>query len=217
MTLRHFCTCLGLLSLLLGSNLRATGQPAGENAARAEPAEATYRGGIVTPPIPKPSLTLTDTSGALFDLRSETRGYVTLLFFGYTHCPQECPLHMANIAMALKDLPADEVSLIRVVFVTTDPARDTGAVLRSWLDRFDNRFVGLTGTETAVRRAQIAAAIPLATKTVLSNGNYEIGHAGFVLAYSQDNLAHLIYPGGITVDDWVHDLSRLVHEHWLHH
>src|ERR1043166_6271433 len=82
-----------------------------------------YRGGVVTPPLPKPKFTLTDTSGAPFDFWSNTEGYVTLLFFGYTHCPDECPLHMAAIAASLQRIPPEVRNQIRVVFVTADPAR----------------------------------------------------------------------------------------------
>ena len=115
----------------------------------------TYRGGLVTPPLQKPRFVLTDTSGAPFDFWNRTRGSVTLLFFGYTSCPDQCPMHMSNIGSALKKLPADVADRVKLVFVTTDPARDTSAVLRRWLDHFDKRFVGLTGTEAelaAVRR-----------------------------------------------------------------
>src|SRR5438105_14305608 len=91
--------------------------------------EAAYRGGVVTPPLPKPRFTLTDTSGAPFDFWRETGGYVTLLFFGYTRCPDECPLHVANIAQGLKKLPAGAGDRVKPVFVTTDPARDTTKVL----------------------------------------------------------------------------------------
>ena len=65
----------------------------------------TYRGGLVTPPLPKPRFVLVDTSGAQFDFWNRTMGSVTLLFFGYTNCPDECPMHMANIGSALKKLP----------------------------------------------------------------------------------------------------------------
>jgi protein SCO1/2 len=189
--------------------------------AKLEPADvdhpgAIYRGGLVTPPLPKPRFVLTDTSGASFDFWTRTQGSVTLLFFGYTYCPDQCPLHMANIGMALKKIPADLASEVKLVFVTTDPARDLPSVLRRWLDHFDGRFVGLTGTEGAIEAVQRAVGIPLAQATGLGGGNYAIAHSNFVLAYTKDNLAHVIYPGGVNRDDWVHDLPLLINETWSH-
>jgi protein SCO1 len=173
-----------------------------------------YRGGLVTPPLPKPRFVLTDTSGAPFDFWNRTQGSVTLLFFGYTECPDQCPMHMANIGVALKTLPTGMADQVKLVFVTTNPARDTPAVLRRWLDHFDKRFVGLTGTEAALNTVQNVAGVPPARKTEPRHGHYAVAHANFVVAYTKDNLAHVIYPGGISEDDWVHDLALLVHETW---
>jgi len=172
-----------------------------------------YRGGLITPPLPKPSFTLIDTSSAPFNFRSRTEGYVTLLFFGYTFCPDQCPMHMANIGSALKKLPVGVAEQVKMVFVTTDPARDSPAVLRHWLNFFDNRFIGLTGSEAAVEAVQQAAGVPIAQKTGTS-GNYGVAHANFVVAYTKDNFAHVIYPGGVSKDDWVHDLPQLIRENW---
>src|SRR5579871_795606 len=129
--------------------------------------EAKYRGGIVTPPLPKPGFLLTDTTGAPFDFRNRTQGSVTLLFFGYTYCPDQCPMHMANIGMALKKLPPGIADQVKLVFVTTDPARDTAPVLRRWLDLFDRRFIGLTGTEAAIDQVQRVTGVPVASKNSL--------------------------------------------------
>jgi protein SCO1/2 len=174
----------------------------------------TYRGGVVTPPLPKPRFVLADTSGAAFDFRQRTDGYVTLLFFGYTNCPDQCPMHMGNLGAALKKLPAGTADQVKLVFVTTDPTRDSPVVVRRWLDLFDRRFIGLTGTERAIEGVQWAAGVPLATKTGPANGGYGVSHANFVLAYTKDNLAHVIYPGGVSKDDWVHDLPLLIKETW---
>jgi len=215
MKLRYLRACAVSLALVLSDHVAAGSGPKWEpDPPHAAPPGATYRGGLVTPPLPKPRFTLTDTSGAPFDFRLKTQGYVTLLFFGYTHCPVECPLHMANIAMSLKKMPTGFAEQVKVVFVTTDPARDSPKVLRSWLDRFDERIIGLTGSEAAIEAAQRAAGVPPARKAVLANGDYEVGHASFVLAYTKDNVAHLIYPGGVTQKDWVHDLPLLVKEAW---
>lgn len=175
----------------------------------------SYRGGLVTPPLPKPRFILADTSGRAFDFSQQTQGYVTLLFFGYTYCPDQCPMHMTNLSGALKKLPAGISDQVRLVFVTTDPARDTPQVLRRWLDQFDRRFIGLTGTERAIEEIQRAAGVPVATKTGPAGRNYAVAHANFVLAYSKDDLAHVIYLGGVSKDDWVHDLPLLIKETWL--
>jgi protein SCO1/2 len=174
----------------------------------------SFRGGIVTPPLPKPRFVLTDTSGAPFDFWDRTRGSVTLLFFGYTNCPDQCPMHMANIGQALRKLPADVADHVKLVFVTTDPARDTGAALRRWLDHFDRHFVGLTGSEAELTAVQKAAGVPAARRTDSANANYPVAHANFVVAYTRDDRAHVIYPGGISADDWLHDLPLLVKEAW---
>jgi len=87
-------------------------------------------------------------------------------------------------------------------------------VLRAWLDHFDRQFIGLTGNAAAIEAAQRLARMPAASKTMLADRAYEVGHAAFVLAYTTDNLAHVIYPGGITPTDWTHDLPLLVKEAW---
>ncbi len=176
---------------------------------------ANYRGGLVTPPLLKPKFVLGDTSGRPFDFRQRTEGYVTLLFFGYTNCPDQCPMHMTNLGAALKKMPAGIADQVKLVFITTDPRRDSPAVVRRWLDLFDRRFIGLTGTEQAIAAVERAAGVPLATRTAQANGNYAVAHANFVLAYSKDNLAHVIYPGGVGKDDWVHDLPLLINETWF--
>ena len=121
---------------------------------------------------------------------------------------------MANIASSLQQ-PSPEVrEQVKVVFVTTDPARDNAAVLRAWLDNFDRSFIGLTGSEAAIAVAERAAQVPPASKTANTAHHYGVNHASFVLAYTKDNLAHLIYPGGVTSEDWAQDLPALVKEAW---
>jgi len=174
----------------------------------------SYRGALVTPPLPKPMFVLTDTSGAPFDFWDRTLGSVTLLFFGYTNCPDQCPMHLANVGMALKRLSPDVADRVKLVFVTTDPSRDTPLELRRWLDRFDKRFVGLTGSDSALAAVQKAAGVPSASRRESNNANYAVAHANFIVAYTKDNRAHVIYPGGVSQADWVHDLPLLAKEVW---
>lgn len=212
---RLLCWCMVTL-LLIEQAPVMLGQDVKRISTSAETPQATYRGGLVTPPLPKPHFVLTDTSGARFDFWNRTRGSITLLFFGYTYCPDECPMHMANLGAALKRLPPGIAGQVKLVFVTTDAKRDTRVELRQWLDHFDKRFVGLTGTPAALDAAQKAAGVPLAQKTDPRNGTYSLTHANFVVAYTKDNLGHVIYPGGVSQEDWIHDLPLLVTESWSH-
>lgn len=210
---RLLCVCLIALLFMQHSSV-LLGQGVERVRTSVERTQQRYRGGLVAPPLPKPRFVLTDTSGAPFDFWKRTEGSITLLFFGYTYCPNECPMHMANLGAALKKLPPGIAGQVKLVFVTTDPARDKPMDLRRWLDNFDRRFVGLTGAPAAVDAAQRSAAVPLAQKTDAGNGNYSVTHANFVVAYTKDNLGHVIYPGGVNESDWVHDLPLLVKETW---
>lgn len=175
---------------------------------------AAYHGALLNQPSPKPEFILTDTSGNAFDFQKVTHGDVTLLYFGYTNCPDVCPTQMATLGTALRQMPADTVNRVKVVFVTTDPQRDTPEVLRQWLDHFDQRFIGLTGSQATIELAERTTGVPAAKQEDLGNGNYGIDHAGFVIAYTPDNLAHLIYPEGVTPEGWAQDLTNLAKKGW---
>jgi protein SCO1/2 len=173
------------------------------------------RGRMLPAPVPKPDLVLTDQAGDPFDLRHETDGYLTLLFFGYTHCPDVCPIHMATLAAVMPTLPPRVRERIRVVFVTTDPARDTPEQLDTWLANFDPSFIGLTGDTATIYAAQRALFLPLPQiGPTDSTGAYEVGHAAAIVAFTPDNQAHVLYPFGIRQADWAHDLPKLLEMTW---
>jgi protein SCO1/2 len=185
--------------------------------AQAEDAGNPYglRGRVLPGPIPKPDLVLTDGHGRSFDLRRETDGYLTLLFFGYTWCPDICPVHMANLAAVLKTLRPTVRERIRVVFVTTDSDRDTPERLATWLANFDPTFIGLTGDTALINGAQRALYLPLPqVGEPDSTGAYLVGHAAAIMAFTPDNLARAMYPFGIRQGDWAHDLPKLLEIAW---
>ena len=169
------------------------------------------RGSVMDTPIPKPALTLTDTHGEEFDFRAETDGYLTLLFFGYTNCPDVCPVHIANLAAVFGDLVPEVRHRIKVVFVTTDPERDTPERLRSWLDNFDPSFIGLRGSVDSINAALAEMLLPgVAVLPAEHGGEPMIGHPAAVIAFSPDGLARVRYPFGVRQMDWAHDLPLLV-------
>ncbi|MBQ0983326.1 SCO family protein [Streptomyces sp. F63] len=174
----------------------------------AEPAKAAT---VLDNPFEKPDLVLTDTSGRKYDLAKETKGRPTLLYFGYTHCPDVCPLTMSNIAVAAKALPADQRKDLRVVFVTSDPERDTPERLGAWLRGQDPDFIGLTGDFDAIQAAARSVGIGIAPPTKDENGDIVSTHGAQVLAFSpEDDKAHVLYGEDTTVDDYTRDLPKLL-------
>ena len=195
---------LAVAGAMLLAGCTAAAPPAGP--APAAPA-AAYRGTQLDPPQPRPTFTLTDSTGRRFDFAARTRGRPTYLFFGFTHCPDICPTTMADVAAALRGAPDDLRRTVQVVFVTTDPARDTPPVLARWLRAFDadlpSRFVGLTGTVAEVEAAQAAARVPVAT-----DGGRT--HSARLLLIGPDDYARVSYTAATTSpDDLRHDLPAV--------
>lgn len=170
-----------------------------------------FIGAEIVTPTPVPDVVLTTTSGAPYHLADSTRGRVTLVFFGYTNCPDICPVHLANLAAVLDKLP-DEVSRhVRVVFVTTDPARDSLPRIREWVRQFDRGFIGLSGGDSVLVAAQRGLGIPPAVSdTTGAAADYLVGHAAQVIAVTRDGMARVWYPAGTRQRDWAHDLPLLV-------
>jgi protein SCO1/2 len=196
--------CSGGGSSSSGGTMEGTGQ------VQINPSK--YKGDIITP-VAKPTIVLTDASGKPYDIRTMTAGTVTLLYFGYTNCPNECPLTMANIAAALRMLPTAERAKVRVLFVTVDPARDTLARLRSWLGNFNPSFIGLRGTLSQIQATARQTGIPVGTPIKGPDGTYALDHGTEMLAYGTDNLAHESFFPSTPPVSIAHDLALLVTGH----
>ena len=147
-------------------------------------------------PFAKPGLVLTDQDGKRYDLVTRTKSRPLLLYFGYTHCPDVCPTTMADLAGAIARLPPT-TPRPAVVFVTTDPARDTPARLKEWLHAIDPGFVGLTGDFTTIQKAARGLGIAVSPAVTESDGSVTVSHGAEVVAFSpRDDRAHLIFPSG---------------------
>ena len=195
----------------------ATSACSGSSSPSASPSSSsspTLHGAVPSVSQPRPDFTLVDTSGRTYDFGDQTRGKVTMLYFGYTHCPDECPTSMADLAQALTRVPSDVAKQVRVVFVTTDPWRDTKPVLRKWLDRFSSSFIGLTGTPAQIAGAEVKMGMPISRrvpeKKKTSAGRYSVDHFAAVMAFGRDNRLATLYPSGVTPGDIATDMSVLV-------
>lgn len=210
---------------LLGGRLWSSPSPGGPVAVRqvagSPLSSSRYPGAVVTTAgVPKPAVVLTDTSGRRYDLARATAGRVTLVYFGYTHCPDVCPMNMALTASALRDLPASERRKITVVFITTDPARDTPRVIRAWLDKFNQNFVGLTGSLAAIHAAEVQVHMPLSYLTRATTGratsgsekgqDYQVVHSAYTLIYAPDGWANLTVDDSVLPDQYATTLSHVL-------
>jgi protein SCO1 len=182
------CAALGLLAAGCSSSAGG-GNPAPSDLVGQTQVDGFEGAGLV-PPQPRPAFTLQDTSGKRFSFASATAGHPTLLFFGYTHCDDECPATMADVRLALREVPASVARRAYVVFVTTDVKRDTGRAIKRWLAQFSvgtkATWIGLRGTQDGIDAAQAAAHIPIA-----EDGGET--HSTEVLLYGPDDYAHVAF------------------------
>ena len=138
-------------------------------------------------------------------------GKVDLLYFGYTHCPDVCPLTLARLHAALERLgsAADDV---RVLFVSVDPARDTPSALRKYVQAFDPHVTGLTGTSTEIETLAKRYRAAFDRASPKSEGNYEVSHSSGVYVFDRLGRARLLATSGESVDAIAHDLRLLLQE-----
>lgn len=160
-----------------------------------------------------PDVTLLTTSGRPFTLDDELRGTPTLLFFGYSSCPDICPIHLASIASAMEQTRT-RYDQVQVVFVSVDPARDTPERIDEFLEHFSARMIGLhgdTGT-VAAALAQLDLPGPVVEGPDPRGEGDLIGHPAQVIGFDASGSARRVWPFGTRRADWVEDIPRIVAE-----
>jgi len=196
---------LGVLLVISGCTAAPSG-PSGERNADS----AGYSGGSSLPePYTMPEISLTDTSGRPYNLSTTPSKPVTLLFFGYTHCPDVCIAVLSDVSLALQRLSAADRDQIQLLFVTTDPARDKEKQIRRYLDRFNPAFVGLTGPLSTVKRAASQVGVDIQGMKRLPSGGYEVGHSAQVIGFSR-NFGVVLWTPGTPIGSLKHDFALLV-------
>lgn len=155
---------------------------------------------------------LTDTDSQPYSLTEDTDAPVTLVFFGYTNCPDICQLVMSNLAAAKLRLPEDQRKDVDVVLVTTDPARDDEKTLRAYLDRFDPTFIGLTGPLTTINQVGTSVAVYIEKGTKLPSGGYEVAHNDHVVAVTANDQVPVLWTRDTSAAQIAEDLEKLLEQ-----
>jgi protein SCO1/2 len=173
--------------------------------ARAAESE-TLKAGIFNPARAAPDFSVQGSDGTPLTL-SHYRGKVVVLAFGYTHCPNVCPVTLAILAQAHRNLGALGAQM-QVIYLTVDPERDSAERLRQYLAAFDATFVG--GTGTAVQMAAVRKAYGVTAEKVGDAKDYAVAHSSFVYLITREGKLRALMPFGHAADDYTHDISLLL-------
>lgn len=139
-----------------------------------------------------PEFTLTDQDGSKVS-GSDFKGKVVLLFFGYTHCPDICPMTM-SVMNSVMDKMGDKAERVQVVFITVDPERDTQEKLKRYVPYYNEKFIGLTGTPEEIDKVADDYNIYYNKEEIQSSTEYLMGHNSSVLLIKPDGEIFLRYP-----------------------
>lgn len=164
------------------------------------------------PPTSVPEIELMADDGQFFRL-SESDSAITLVYFGYTFCPDVCPLSMVNVKVALTQLEQTDRARVQVLFISVDPERDTPQVLDRFLAAFDPTFIGLTDDASKIQKVLPIFKV-FAAKEVVENAkaDYLVSHTAKLFLLNANHDILFTYPFDFDPKDLSDDLTYLLHE-----
>ena len=170
---------------------------------------ASFRGTTYAERYPvEPDFALTRANGNSFRL-SERRGRIIVLFFGYTSCPDVCPITMAELNQTLEKLD-DQAAQVQVLFVTVDPQRDTPERVQEYVDHFNPNFIGLSGSEAELAKMWNDYGVFREVVEGTSAAGYLVNHTARVTLIDRQGNLRVSFPFDTPVEDIVHDLKLLL-------
>jgi len=170
---------------------------------------ASFRGTAYGEPYAiAPDFALTDAKGRSVQL-SDNMGKITLLFFGYTYCPDVCPTTLAELKLVVNDL-GEKANRVRVIFITVDPKRDTSETMQSYVERFDPSFIGLSGAQEQLEPIWNDYGVFRAVVAGTSESNYTVDHTARIILVDQDGNLRLSYGFQTPPEDISHDIEILL-------
>lgn len=167
--------------------------------------EQAFSGSVLDNPYDVPTTPLTDTSGQPFSLAADTDKRLTLVFFGYVNCPDICQSVMGALASAMTRLDEGDREQVDVVFVTTDPARDDEAALRTYLDRLDPTFIGLTGDLDTI--VDVGADLAIGVDTTDPGG-----HTTSIMGVDSDDTSPVYWSEQTSAAEFATDIHILLED-----
>lgn len=173
--------------------------------------EAPWHGENITGVMPNLAFQLTDENGQTVTAQNFL-GKVTLLYFGYTHCPDVCPTTLSTLAHALKAMDSKKADEVRVLFVSVDPKRDTPELLKSYTNAFAPQVIGLTGDPQQLDALSKRYRVSYGYGKPDQNGNYEVYHSSAIFVFDGTGKIRLLSKDSNGSANIAQDLTRLVDE-----
>jgi protein SCO1/2 len=180
--------------------------------------DAIQRGGAAPTPgmivknqqVPLRDVVLTNQDGQPMSY-SDLRGKPVLIFWGYTHCPDVCPMTMSDFRR-IKKMLGDDGEKVAFVMITADPKRDTPDVLKKYVQAFDPAFIGLTGDKDSLQNAALDLAASFDNRKLDNDGNYLVAHTSFTYLLDQQGRWKNAYAFATPVDVIAEDVRQLLTE-----
>ncbi|HEA52063.1 SCO family protein [Marinobacter antarcticus] len=171
----------------------------------------SWRSKDITGLMPELAFELTDASGDTVTA-DKTDGEIRMLFFGFTSCPDVCPATLRKLSRAVSGMPDQWQNDTRIIFVSVDPQRDTPERIKSYVDFFSDRAIGLTGEEKALRALSKRYRTTFGYDDPDAEGNYNVSHSGAVYVFDRKGNARLLFRPDLTIEDIRTDLVALAQE-----
>ncbi|MGE3858208.1 MAG: SCO family protein [Dehalococcoidia bacterium] len=170
-----------------------------------------FASAVVEPPKPVPGFELVAEGGKPFRL-ADLKGQVVVLYAGYTHCPDVCPLTLGHLTVARGLLPADVRDEVRVVMITVDPDRDTPELINQYVHYFDPTFIGVSGSTDEVLAALHEWGVHPECSTPDANGAYTVSHPATTFVLNRDGMLRLQMSHTLPPEDMARDLAQVAKE-----
>lgn len=170
----------------------------------------TFNGALIEPANQAPDFALTKSDGSVFRL-SEQRGKVVLLFFGYTSCPDVCPVTLANFRRVHSRL-MERAMNVKFVMITADPERDTPDKVATYAAQFNPDFIGLSGSRTELETIWAAYGVFVEKDDTGSAAGYLVNHTARIYVIDRQGNLRLTFPYGLDAESMELDIIQLLNQ-----
>ena len=163
---------------------------------------------VLDDPIPLSEFSLTANNGSIFNIESLKEKW-SLLFFGYTNCPDVCPLTLHQLSQANKELESKVEHLPNIIMISVDPDRDTTKILDKYVTSFTGNVIGATGSIAEIKK--LTGQLGIFFEANKGEGkNYSVNHSAAVILINKKAEFHAVFSAPHSTDHFIKDLPKIL-------